>query len=103
MSGGTAVQTESHWRGAGAGEAEPRPMAFARSQCEGLGLDGGRGRRPSKRKERGQPARAVRWCARDRSRMAETTCWLGSREPAPEYVEGVRPIVEREGRILIYW
>ncbi|CAM3617073.1 hypothetical protein THPR109532_19265 [Thalassospira profundimaris] len=34
--------------------------------------------------------------------MAETARWLGSREPAPEYVEGVRPIVERDGGILIY-
>ena len=42
MSGGTAVQTERHGRGAGAGEAEPRAMVFARSQSEGLGLDGGR-------------------------------------------------------------
>lgn len=83
MSGGTAVKTESHGGGAGAGKAEPRPMTFARRQSEGLGLDGGRGRRPQREKE-SQPIRAVQSCARDRSRMAETDeGGLGSREPGP--------------------
>ena len=34
-----------------------RPLASARSLCVGLGLDGGRGRRPQEKKENSQPSR----------------------------------------------
>ena len=58
--------------GAGTGEAEPRPMAFARSHSEGLGLDGGRGRRPLNRKKSAHQGWQL-FSARDGSRMAEIT------------------------------
>lgn len=46
----------------------------ARSHSEGLVLDGGRGRRPPKKKKNIQPQRAgIRSRARDGSRMAEMT------------------------------
>ena len=60
MSGGTAVKIESHGGGAGAAGGEPRPMAFARSACEGLGLDGGRGRQAPNQKKKCQPFTAGR-------------------------------------------
>lgn len=57
MSGGRPSGPKGMVDGAGTGEAEPRPMAFARSHSEGLGLDGGRGRRPQK-EGKDQPVRA---------------------------------------------
>lgn len=85
MSGGTAVQTESHGSGAGAAEGEPRPWLSHGSASEVLGLDGGRACKAPNEKKKCQPFTAGDGRARDGSRMAETARGgLGSQQPDPQ-------------------